>query len=116
MKRHPNPGQPVSRRDALCRMGNGFGMLGFASLASSIAKAAATNAPAPWLIDKPGFKPKAKRVIFLFMNGGLPRVVSFDPNPALTKYDGQPMPGGVLSHERKVGNLMKSPFGFEKYG
>ena len=116
MKRHPNPGQPTSRREALCRMGAGFGMLGFASLAGSIAKAATTNGPAPWLLDKPNFKPKAKRVIFLFMNGGLSQVDSFDPKPALTKYDGQPMPGGPLSHERKVGNLMRSPFTFEKYG
>ncbi|MFL6463743.1 MAG: DUF1501 domain-containing protein [Bryobacteraceae bacterium] len=116
MRRHPNPGQPVTRREALCRMGGGFGMLGFASLVGSIAKAANTVGPAPWLIDKPNFKPKAKRVIFLFMNGGLSQVDSFDPKPALTKYDGQPMPGGPLSHERKVGNLMKSPFAFEKYG
>jgi hypothetical protein len=35
------------------------------------------------------------------MNGGLSQVDSFDPKPALTKYDGQPMPGGVLAHERK---------------
>src|SRR5947209_11091503 len=116
MRRHSNPGQPVTRREALCRMGTGFGMLSFASLAGSIAKAANTVGPAPWLIDKPNFKPKAKRVIFLFMNGGLSQVDSFDPKPALTKYDGQPMPGGPLSHERKVGNLMKSPFAFEKYG
>ena len=114
--RHNSPGQPVNRREALCRMGAGFGMMAFSSLASSIAKAANMVGPAPWLIDKPGFKPKAKRVIFLFMNGGLSQVDSFDPKPALTKYDGQPMPGGALSHERKVGNLMKSPFTFEKYG
>jgi hypothetical protein len=119
MRRHPNPGQPYSRREALCRMGSGFGMMAFSNLATSIAQAAnsaAASGPAPWLIDKPNFKPKAKRVIFLFMNGGLSQVDSFDPKPMLTKYDGQPMPGGPLSHERKVGNLMRSPFTFEKYG
>lgn len=114
--RHRNPRQPQTRREALCNMGSGFGMLAFSNLIASVTKAANTNGPAPWLIDKPGFKPKAKRVIFLFMNGGMSQVDSFDPKPALTKYDGQPMPGGALSHERKVGNLMKSPFTFEKYG
>jgi hypothetical protein len=64
----------------------------------------------------PNFKPKAKHVIFLFMNGGLSQVDSFDPKPMLDKYDGKPLPGEVPEHERKVGNLMKSPFSFKKYG
>ena len=50
------------------------------------------------------------------MNGGLSQVDSFDPKPMLAKYDGQPMPGGDLGHERKTGTLMKSPFEFKKYG
>ena len=39
------------------------------------------------------FKPKAKRVIFLFMNGGVSHVDTFDPKPMLEKYNGKPMPG-----------------------
>ena len=38
---------------------------------------------------------RVKRVIFLFMNGGLSTIDSFDPKPALEKYDGQPLPGGT---------------------
>ncbi|MBV8068470.1 MAG: DUF1501 domain-containing protein [Acidobacteriaceae bacterium] len=115
--RHTPARQPVTRREALCRMGGGFGMLAFANMVSqSLARANTSAAPAPWLIDKPKFKPKAKRVIFLFMNGGLSQVDSFDPKPMLTKYDGQPLPGQVPQHERKTGNLMRSPFTFEKYG
>ena len=38
---------------------------------------------------------RAKRVIFLFMNGGLSQVDSFDPKPMLDKYHGQPLPGGT---------------------
>ena len=53
---------------------------------------------------------KAKRVIFLFMNGGLSQVDSFDPKPMLTKYHGQPLPGGEVATERKTGMLLKSPF------
>jgi hypothetical protein len=68
------------------------------------------------MLHDPNFKPKAKHVIFLFMNGGLSHVDSFDYKPMLTKYDGQPMPGGDLGHERKTGALMKSPFQFSRYG
>ena len=60
--------------------------------------------------------PRAKRVIFLFMNGGLSQVDSFDPKPMLDKYHGQPLPGGSVATERKTGALMRSPFTFKKYG
>ena len=97
---------PLTRRDALCRIGNGFGMMAFAGMvANSVAKAATTD-----------FPPRAKRVIFLYMNGGLSQVDSFDPKPALEKYHGQPLPGGAIATERKTGTLMKSPFQFKKYG
>ncbi|MEO5897852.1 MAG: DUF1501 domain-containing protein, partial [Vicinamibacterales bacterium] len=59
---------------------------------------------------------RAKHVIFLFMNGGLSQVDSFDPKPMLDKFDGQPLPGGPVATERKTGALMRSPFTFKKYG
>ena len=110
--------QPLTRREALCRVGGGFGILSFASLVGeSLARAATTpdvnGVPGARI---PNFKPKAKHVIFLFMNGGLSQVDSFDPKPMLDKYNGQPLPGEIPEHERKVGNLMKSPFTFKKYG
>jgi hypothetical protein len=37
----------------------------------------------------PHFAPKAKSVIWLFMNGGMSHVESFDPKPMLTKYGGK---------------------------
>src|SRR5271165_140612 len=94
----------LTRRQALCSMGGGFGMMAFASMLG-----AQEN-------RKLDFKPRAKRVIFLFMNGGLSQVDSFDPKPALDKYDGKPLPGETPQHERKTGGLMKSPFTFKKYG
>jgi hypothetical protein len=100
---------PVTRREALRRVGSGFGMMAFAGLVgNSLARAegAAT-------LDYPQ---RVKRVIFLFMNGGLSHVDSFDPKPMLEKYDGQPMPGGTIKTERRTGELMKSPFKFKKYG
>ena len=44
--------------------------------------AAEDNPLAP---KKPHFAPKAKRVIFMFMNGGVSHVDTFDPKPFLTK-------------------------------
>src|SRR5947209_3156387 len=114
---HKQP-PPVTRREALCRIGNGFGMLAFAGLVGeSIARAAGPFAQDgtldPRKLDHPA---KAKRVIFLFMNGGLSQVDSFDPKPALDKYHGKPLPGGSIATERKTGTLMRSPFQFKKYG
>jgi len=110
--------QPVTRRDALCRIGNGFGMLAFAGLVGeSIARAAGPltqdGGVDPRKLDHPA---RAKRVIFLFMNGGLSQVDSFDPKPMLDKFHGQPLPGGTIATERKTGALMRSPFTFKKYG
>jgi hypothetical protein len=108
----------LNRRDALCRMGNGFGMMAFAGMLSdSLAKAGVQESSDGTLTArKLDFEPKAKRVIFLYMNGGLSQVDSFDHKPALEKYHGQPLPGGSVATERKTGTLMRSPFEFKKYG
>lgn len=109
MPLHKAP-QPLTRRDALCRMGNGFGMLAFAGMVGgSLAQAASDHRS----LDHPA---RAKHVIFLYMNGGLSQVDSFDPKPMLDKYHGQPLPGGSVATERKTGTLMRSPFQFKKYG
>ena len=109
---------PVTRREALRRVGNGFGMMAFAGMiGDSIARAGTIVAPDGSLgnakLDHPQ---RVKRVIFLFMNGGLSTIDSFDPKPALEKYDGKPLPGGDITTERKTGELMMSPFKFKKYG
>ena len=111
---------PVTRRDALCKMGGGFGMLAFASLVGKSLEAAGITDRAS-LAGVQGQSPlhhpaRAKRVIFLYMNGGLSQVDSFDPKPMLDKYHGQPMPSGEVATERKTGTLLKSPFTFKKYG
>ena len=74
----------MTRRHLLCSIGGGFGAVGLLG--------AATQGPlAPHEGHFPG---KAKRVIFLFLNGGLSQVDTFDPKPALAKYHGTAMPGG----------------------
>ncbi|MBA3269892.1 MAG: DUF1501 domain-containing protein [Acidobacteria bacterium] len=111
---------PVTRREALCRIGNGFGMLAFASLVGQSLSAAGLDQRAKAgtaSMSKGLHHPaRAKHVIFLFMNGGLSQVDSFDPKPMLDKYHGQLLPGGTVATERKTGTLMKSPFTFTRYG
>src|SRR5882672_301493 len=104
---------PVSRREALCRMGSGFGMMAFAGMLGRSLNAAESGTGGVAKLDYPQ---RVKRVIFLFMNGGCSHVDSFDPKPMLEKYDGQPLPGGTVKTERRTGELMKSPFKFKKYG
>ena len=49
-------------------------------------------AASPLSARGPHFTPKAKRVIHIFCNGGLSHVDSFDPKPALARFDGKPLP------------------------
>jgi hypothetical protein len=107
--------KPMNRREALTSLGAGFGFVALSNmLSTSLARAAEPGSGG--VIKQLHFKPKAKRVVFLFMNGGLSHVDTFDPKPMLDKYDGQPTPGGSILTLRKTGNLMKSPFKFQKYG
>jgi hypothetical protein len=99
-------------------MGTGFGMAGLAGVLEAPAlEAAVLNAGADPLAPKaPPLPARAKRVIFLFLNGGPSQVDTFDPKPALEKYNGKPMPEGSFKTERKTGNLLRSPFRFQRYG
>jgi hypothetical protein len=111
---------PVTRREALCRIGGGFGMMAFAGLIGESLAAAGlaqrATAAGHRLAGGVHHPARAKHVIFLFMNGGLSQVDSFDPKPMLDKFHGQPLPGGAVATERKTGSLMKSPFTFTRYG
>ena len=79
----------LSRREVLSRIGGGVGALGLASVFADAGYLSATQpavAPAPVnpLAPKaPHFPARAKRLIFLFMNGGPSHVDTFDPKPAL---------------------------------
>src|SRR5215472_6118511 len=99
----------MNRRDVLRMIGNGFGMVGLAN-----ALQGATQGPLA--AKTPHFTPRAKRVIFLFLNGGMSHVDTFDPKPMLDKCDGQPLPGPKIVTDRASGNLMRSPFQFRKHG
>src|SRR5262245_18439258 len=95
--------RPITRREALCRMGSGFGMMTFAGLVGeSLARAqVGSSAGSPkWRKGGIHHAARAKHVIFLFMNGGLSQVDSSDLKPMLVKYHGKPLPGGTIRTER----------------
>jgi len=99
---------PLSRRAALARAGCGFGSLALAGLVSA--------APAG-----PHLPVRAKRMIFLFMAGGVSQVDSFDPKPRLEVDDGKKMPFGDLRSIAKKGTsppqrVMKSLWNFARRG
>ena len=75
----------ISRRQALKSMGCGFGLLSAAALANNQA-AASVN---PLSARPPHFKPRAKRIIFLFMQGGPSQVDTFDYKPLLEQRNGE---------------------------
>jgi len=91
-------------------MGAGFGMVGLTNVL------AGAEIESPLAVKRPHFPAKAKRVIFLFLNGGMSQVDTFDPKPMLIKHDGEPMPGPKIKTDRASGALMRSPFAFRKCG
>jgi hypothetical protein len=101
---------PLSRRNVLRGISSGFGYLAFAGIAVNAAAAAErSGALSP---KQPHFAPKAKRVIFLCMNGAPSHVDLLDPKPALSKADGQTSPRGLNG----LAKLMGSPWRFSAHG
>ena len=105
---------PYNRRHWLQSTACGFGALAFQAFAQRIARAADSG------LDH---KPRANRVIFLFMHGGVSQVDSFDPKPALTEYNGKKLPfKGIenldvsLKDRAGNGNLLETPWKFQQYG
>ncbi|MFO0876033.1 MAG: DUF1501 domain-containing protein [Gemmataceae bacterium] len=102
---------PTSRRDFLARAGNGLGLLALAALLEDEARGAAPpTAPASPLAARPGHHPAtAKSVIWLFMDGGPSHIDLFDPKPALTKLNGQPLPGSFRRPVTAMGRTAHTP-------
>ena len=73
---------PLTRREMLRRCANGFGAIAFAALASSRAE--------PSTRLSPPAAPRARRVIFLYLDGGPSQMDTFDPKPRLNAEHGKP--------------------------
>lgn len=107
----------VSRRDFLSQAGGGAGMIGLATLLADEAQANGSSA----LSDlKPHFKPRAKRILWLFMHGGPSAVDLLDPKPELIRLSGQPLPDSladVMTRRNVVKNPLLGPIRpFRKHG
>ncbi len=76
------------RRAFLADLGMGFTGLALGALLHRDARASTAGGWAP-PDGRPHFKPRAKSVIWLFMNGGVSHMESFDPKPMLTKHAGK---------------------------
>ena len=102
----------LSRREALLRAGSGFGIVALNSLLNQeiLAYSPSTGAI-------PQFAAKAKRIIWLFMGGGVSHVDTFDPKPLLQKHHRKKIPIKLPSHLRDGSNkVLASPFKFQQYG
>ncbi len=103
--RTPHSALAPSRRQLLQSASGGFGMLALAGLIGQQAKAEAAKPLAP---KAPHFPAKAKKLIFVHMNGAMSHHDTFDYKPQLIKDHGKPGPGG--------GVLTQSKFKFQQYG
>jgi Protein of unknown function (DUF1501) len=115
-------GYPIPRREFLWRMEGGLGGIALADLLGREGLIAGTDRARPGTIaDLNGglhHRAKARRVIQLFMNGGVSQMDTFDHKPELDRRHGQRFdPGGhVEAPTSAPGNVMKSPFAFKQYG
>lgn len=106
-----------NRRQALQTAACGFGSLAFAGLAQ-----AATTSVDPLAPKTPHFAPRAKRVIFLFMQGGPSHVDSFDYKPVLDEQDGKMLSfddARVIANTGMKGSsqrIMKPLWKFQQHG
>lgn len=91
------------------RSGMGMGALGLGSLVQATGENPLSPKP-------PHFRPRAKRIIHLFMNGGPSHVDTFDPKPILKRYAGKMLPMQNLPTERKTGAALPSPYEFAQHG
>ncbi len=98
-----------SRRQALKASASGFGYLAFSALANSVARTE-DKKTAPHATHFPA---KAKRVIFLCMNGGPSHVDLFDHKPILNSRSGQ---ATEIGKDRGGATLLGSPFQFSQHG
>jgi hypothetical protein len=87
----------VGRREFFGRSAAGLGTAALASLLARDGLAAERSGGLPEL---PHFTPKAKRVIYLFQNGGPTHVDLFDYKPKLIETHGQPVPQEYIGDKR----------------
>jgi hypothetical protein len=106
---------PLTRRQMLLRCANGFGAVALTALLGDRAFGHTDKNP---LAPRPShFEPKARNVIFLYMDGGPSQMDTFDPKPRLAREHGQPIKVKVEPTQfNNVGTVLQSPWQFHQYG
>ena len=103
---------PMSRRAMLSLCAGGFGAVALSALSQEHAFGGGG-------VHGLHFAPKARNVIFLYMDGGPSQVDTFDPKPMLAKYDGQD-PARLFKLEptqfNNNGTVLASPWKFRQHG
>ncbi len=114
----------IPRRRFLWQVGGGLGGIALAELLARDGLLAGTGLPASRPRPRADWSgglhhpAKVRRVVQLFMNGGVSQMDTFDFKPELHRRDGKPFDPGshVEAPTSAPGNLMKSPFSFRQYG
>jgi Protein of unknown function (DUF1501) len=106
---------PMTRRAILQQTAAGFGWMAFAAMNAQLGQAA-TNFTSPLAPKSPHFPGTAKRVIFLFMQGGPSHLDTFDWKPELKKNGGKTVSGGGNDKGGKGGKLLAPQFKFSPQG
>ena len=108
----------LSRRRLLMDSALGFGALALASLLNGTSQAAPSTAlGTSGQRGRAHHRPRAKNVIFLYMDGGVSQVDTFDPKPRLTREDGKPF--GLRMEPTQFednGATLGSPWAFRPRG
>ena len=109
-----------SRRQFFTQAGSGLASIALANLLQQDGAQAASAPVDPMAPKQPHHPPKAKSIIWLFMEGGPSHIDLFDPKPKLKELDGQPMPpsfGKVITAMGTANNtLMASQRTFKQHG
>jgi len=110
-----------SRREFLLKAGGGFGSLALASLLARDGLAAGSSDAGTDRIRSPHFAPKAKSVIWCFLDGGPSHIELFDPKPTLNKLAGKPLPDSFVRPVTAMGrtaytNLLECKRKFQRCG
>ena len=113
----------MSRRECLNRLALGLGGIALAELLGANASAATSAAGASDPDRLPHFKPKAKRIIFLFQSGGPSHLDLFDYKPLINRRHGEQLPDSVRGGQRLAVTsnqssipIAGSPFKFTRHG
>lgn len=110
-----------SRRDVLRRATLGFGSLALMDLLSRTSRAASAldSLRAAAVAPLPHFPARAKRVIYIFLDGGLSQIDSYDYKPLLNRDDGKPLPASISKPKfsfAPTGQILASPFAWRRWG